>query len=371
MQPPFQCAKCGAQNPVGQRFCGACGQKLLYNCPRCSGLIDPAFRFCPNCRAQLGWAVQQPRWAPPARRSQPSSAAPILVLVLIVLLVGLGGVSYWAFGPSSPNSPPNSSLQSGSESESYWQPASEPEPYRQYPSEFEAHGQPPYAKASGERIHLTNNPDAKDVSFAELKSFILEDDTDEETYVPGVRMCGAFAETLHDNAERAGIRAAWVGVDFEDDSIGHALNGFQTTDRGFVYIDCTGEGLRPVTSEQWLYKEAHPCENDKVAYVEIGNEYGVISIDQAQLLQYSFHVEYGQYWQKCEDMLEDYNNEVARYNEEISAKVYHQGSPELAAIEAWEAELREKERMLDELADKLGNCWFEPLGIVETVEIYW
>ena len=379
MQQTFPCTKCGAQNPVGQRFCGACGESFQYNCPCCSGLIDPAFRFCPNCRVQLGWGIQQqpgwipqqPTWAPPARRSQPSSATPILVLVLIVLLVGLGGVSYWAFGPSSPNSPPNSSLQSGSESESYWQPVSEPEPYRQYPSEFEAHGQPPYAKASGERIHLTNNPDAKDVSFAELKSFILEDDTDEETYVPGVRMCGAFAETLHDNAERAGIRAAWVGVDFEDDSIGHALNGFQTTDRGFVYIDCTGEGLRPVISEQWLYKEAHPCENDKVAYVEIGNEYGVISIDQAQLLQYSFHVEYGQYWQKCEDMLGEYNNEVARYNEEISAKVYNEGSPELAAIEAWEAELREKERMLDELADKLGNCWFEPLGIVETVEIYW
>jgi len=259
-----------------------------------------------------------------------------------------------------------------SESESYWQPASESEPYRQYPSEFEAHGQPPYAKASGERIHLVNNPDARDVSFAELKSFILEDDTDEETYVLGVRMCGAFAETLHDNAERAGIRAAWVGVDFEDDSIGHALNAFQTTDRGLVYIDCTGEGLRPVTREQWLHQEAYPCENDKVAYVEVGKEYGIISIDQAQLLQYSFYVEYGQhYWQKCEDMLEDYNNEVARYNEEISGKVYNEGSPELAAIEAWEAELREKERMLDDLAEKLGDCWFEPLGIVETVEIYW
>ena len=120
------------------------------------------------------------------------------------------------------------------------------------------------------------------------------------------------------------------------------------------------------------HQEAHPCESDKVAYVEVGKEYGVISIDQAQLLQYSFYVEYGQhYWQKCEDALEDYNNEVARYNEEISGKVYNEGSPELAAIEAWEAELREKERMLDELADKLGNCRFEPLGIVETVEIYW
>jgi hypothetical protein len=373
MQHMFPCPKCGAQNPVGQRFCGACGQKLQYNCPHCGGLIDPAFRFCPNCRVQLGWGIQQqprgmpqqPTWAPPVRRSQRSSATPVLVLVLIVLLVGLGGVSYWAFGPSLGSS----SVQSGSES--YWQPTSESDPYRQYPSEFEAHGQPPYLKASGQRIHLTNNPDARDVSFAELNSFLLEDDTDEKIYVPGVRMCGAFAETLHDNAERAGIRAAWVGVDFDDDSIGHALNGFQTTDRGFVYIDCTGEGLRPVTQGQWLHEEAYPCENDKVAYVDIGKEYGVISIDNAQLLRYSFYIDYSLYWQKCEDMLEEYNDEVARYNEEISGKVYQEGSPELAAIEAWEAELHEKERMLDDLAQKLGNCWFEPLGIVETVEIYW
>ena len=70
-------------------------------------------------------------------------------------------------------------------------------------------------------------------------------------------------------------------------------------------------------------------------------------------------------------MLEDYNDEVMRCNEEVSGNVYYEGSPELAAIEVWEAELAEKEQMIDELAEKLGNCWFEPLGIVETVEIYW
>jgi len=231
---------------------------------------------------------------------------------------------------------------------------------------------PPYLKEPSLPIHLVNNPDARDVSFAELKSFLLEDDTDEEDYVVGVRTCGNFAEKLHDNAEKAEIRAAFVALHFSGEPESpHALNAFQTTDRGLVYVDCIGEGLEPVTSEEWLYEEAYTCENDKVAYIEVGKEYGVVSIDKAESLQYSFYIEYNQDWQTCKDMLADYNDDVMRYNEEISGEVYYEGSPELAAIQLWEAELAEKERMIDELAEEIGNCWFEPLGIVGSVEIYW
>ncbi|MFC2051063.1 hypothetical protein ACFLTN_07835 [Chloroflexota bacterium] len=231
---------------------------------------------------------------------------------------------------------------------------------------------PPYLKEPSLPISLVNNPNARDVSFAELKSFLLQDDTDEEAYVEGVRTCGNFAEKLHNNAEEAEIRSAFVALNFSGDSESpHALNAFQTADRGLVYVDCIGEGLEQVTSEEWLFEEGYACENDKVAYIEVGKEYGVISIDRAGSLQYSFYVEYNQDWQTCKDMLEDYNDEVMRYNEEISGKVYYEGTPELEAIQLWEAELAEKERMIDELAEKIGNCWFEPLDIVETVEIYW
>jgi hypothetical protein len=248
----------------------------------------------------------------------------------------------------------------------------ESEPPAQTPAISEKSGvDPPYLKAPSLPIQLVNNPDAKDVSFAELKTFLLQDDTDDETYVTGVRTCGNFAEKLHNNAEEAEIKAAFVAVGFTDDSeTPHALNAFQTTDRGLVYVDCIGEGLETVTSEEWLV-ETNPCENDKVAYVEIGKEYGVISIDKANSLQYSFYIEYTQDWESCKEMLEDYNAEVARYNEEISGKVYYEGSPELEAIQLWEAELAEKEIMIDELAEDLGDCWFKPLGTVESVEIYW
>jgi len=67
----------------------------------------------------------------------------------------------------------------------------------------------------------------------------------------------------------------------------------------------------------------------------------------------------------------DYNNEVMRYNEEISGKIYTEGSPELARIEAWEAELEEKSQVIDELGRELGDFWFEPLGVVKDIHLHW
>jgi len=55
----FECPRCSCQNDIGQRFCGACGQRFQYDCPRCHGIVDPASRFCPNCGVQLGWGIPQ------------------------------------------------------------------------------------------------------------------------------------------------------------------------------------------------------------------------------------------------------------------------------------------------------------------------
>ena len=63
-------------------------------------------------------------------------------------------------------------------------------------------------------------------------------------------VCGDFAERLHNNAEMAGIRCAYVAIDLSGytdpnnygigSNTGHALDAFQTTDRGLVYVDDTG-----------------------------------------------------------------------------------------------------------------------------------
>jgi len=308
-----------------------------------------------------------------------SSLIGYIGLISGIFLLVLGGILATNSGllrtPYTP--PPDTSQQADTTPDQLIKPASElddrvtgynalPEYAQQY-----TNVQPPIAKASGEAINLINNPNAKNVSFDKLRAFILEDDTDEEPYIIGVRMCVDFAETLHNNAEQAGIKTAIVGIKFRDEEIGHALNVFQTKDKGLVYVDCTGEGIKPVTFKEWPKDQTYPVEHDKIAYIEQGEKYGVISIDKARSLWYSFYVEYGQDWQKYADMVEEYNEEVIRYNNEVMGKVYHKGSPELELLEAWKAELLEKEKQIKDLADILGNYLFESLGIVETVTIYW
>jgi hypothetical protein len=84
-------------------------------------------------------------------------------------------------------------------------------------------------------------------------------------------VCADFARDVHNSAEAAGIRAAWVGIDIEGEAEGHAINAFQTTDRGLVFIDCTGVGL-------WDNEEDRTCW-DRRAYVEVGQSYQVAYLD--------------------------------------------------------------------------------------------
>ncbi len=110
-------------------------------------------------------------------------------------------------------------------------------------------------------IELVNNAAAVDVSRAYLLQFLLEDGTDRIPYVEGSFDCSEFAETLHNNAERAGIRASYVCLGFAGSSWGHAINAFQTTDAGLIFVDCTGQ---PV---------AHACSLDATAQVVVGEQY--------------------------------------------------------------------------------------------------
>jgi hypothetical protein len=98
---------------------------------------------------------------------------------------------------------------------------------------------PPYRSGDALELVLNNNRNAKDPTWLELRAFLLEDKTDKHLYIPGEYECGNFAEELHNNAEAAGIRSAFVGIHFYDE-IPHAINAFKTTDLGLVYVDDTG-----------------------------------------------------------------------------------------------------------------------------------
>jgi hypothetical protein len=115
--------------------------------------------------------------------------------------------------------------------------------------------------ADDEYIRLLNNPAATDPSWTELKQFLMNDSTDQVVYDDSEFVCADFAEMLHNNAENSGIRAAYVTLDFTGQTVGHAINAFNTTDRGIVYIDDTGR------------TEVCVCSADKEVSLEAGEEY--------------------------------------------------------------------------------------------------
>ncbi len=90
------CSSCGAENPVGQKFCGECGSPLQVTCSSCGSANPPGQRFCGECGAALGGAGPAP--ASPARdRADPVPRSAIaerrLVSVLFADLVGFTTLS--------------------------------------------------------------------------------------------------------------------------------------------------------------------------------------------------------------------------------------------------------------------------------------
>jgi hypothetical protein len=224
-------------------------------------------------------------------------------------------------------------------------------------------------------ILLTNNTAAVDVAYDKILDFIRQDTTDQFPYVERDThsqdtpfVCSDFAEMVHNNAEEAGIRAAYLSVDFEDGGIGHAINAFNTPDQGLVYIDCTGHSIYSqleedgnVSSGSW----------DKVAYIEVGRKYGVIGLDVATSPAYEYYVQFERKWQEFKKQLAAYNAEVERYNQEIAGKTFRKGSAELAGIRAWEEQLQAQEASLEALKQELGISRFKPLGVVKSTWIHW
>ncbi|TQD29549.1 hypothetical protein FKV42_00040 [Methanolobus vulcani] len=165
-------------------------------------------------------------------------------------------------------------------------------------------------KRLGEPVVLVDNQLAKNCSWYDLLVFLDNDDTDQLMYVDGTFVCTDFAERLHNNAEQAGIRAAYVTIDYSDLEEGHALNAFETTDMGLVFVDCTGSIKKgQTTKKQTTNLDLEELEElyfldyidytgstekqinwDKIAYVKEGEKYGVISRDYAKEADYDFYL---------------------------------------------------------------------------------
>ncbi len=249
--------------------------------------------------------------------------------------------------------------------------------------------QPPYlVYKGGPHIHLVSNAKSQEPTWQELRDFIKSDSTDSKTYNLATFPCGAFAQEVYNNAEAHGIRAAWVAIDFADETEGHAINAFETTDLGLVYIDCTGDKSK-VTTHKYAAGDkgrtfGDPSSCDRIAYVQIGKEYGIISLEVAGSPEYTYYVQYKKNLAKFESDLEAYNSdskkyddEVTRFNEWVSGKTMSYFSADYTRANQWKdqlnselKDLNQRAKSLDNTGDSLGAFW-EPKGIVKNIEIYW
>jgi len=247
-------------------------------------------------------------------------------------------------------------------------------------------------------VCLVNYKNATDPTWDELITFLQMDDTDEHPYNFSSFVCADFAERLHNNAESSGIRAAWVAVDFEFGE-DHALNAFNTTDKGLVYVDCTRGFSTPIIAEFTDSAKREEREHDKIAYVVEGKEYGLISIDKATSPEYWFYEEYTKKWEVLEKDIAAYNSDVEVYNNDVKAyegdveayertvggrtyisdheeyerlnKMYNELKGREKELDIRGKELDARRERLDERQEELGYYRWEPLGVVTEVEVYW
>jgi hypothetical protein len=93
---------------------------------------------------------------------------------------------------------------------------------------------------------------------------------------------------LHNNAERAGIKAACVcivlgpSLEYPKGS-GHALNAFDVVEKGIVYIDVTGS----------CAQDSCPRDRDKIIELKVGKDY----------IPQSVFAEYGLKWMSAGEIL--------------------------------------------------------------------
>ena len=247
----------------------------------------------------------------------------------------------------------------------------------------------PYVKASGQRVNLINVEGAENPSWGQLEAFLLKDTSDSHQYSYPFYTCGDFAEQLHNNAEESGIRAALVVVEFDED-IPHALNAFETTDKGLVYIDVTGEypSNYPFTSPLTLGNTpfAGPDSSDKVAYVEIGKPLGFVSLEFAnENFSYDYYKEYCE--PRIEELsnfdveLENYNADVESYNDFVAAhdlcpstNLFHVACLNISDYQkanTWEARLDLEKSQLYQEWDMVKGFTWQPMDIVDDVKMYW
>ena len=78
--------------------------------------------------------------------------------------------------------------------------------------------------------------DLRDPTYSEMKQFLRTDATDKNEYVEGTYTCTDYAADLNNNAMQAGYNIAYAYIEYPDGT-GHAIDAFQTVDKGLIFIE--------------------------------------------------------------------------------------------------------------------------------------
>ena len=173
----------------------------------------------------------------------------LLAIIFVISLVWMGTLAYSANMVAAAEARPDSMQK-------------QPSSYQDIGASVVTSGvMPPFCGAN-----IVEQSSATDPTWAQLQSFLLADKTDQKTYISDVYVCGDYARDVYNNAERWGIRAAYVAVKLSN--AWHACNAFKTTDRGLVFIDCTGLKAG----------QLGPSNCDKTVTVKLGEHYKPVSL---------------------------------------------------------------------------------------------
>jgi len=209
--------------------------------------------------------------------------------------------------------------------------------------------------AGGDRspIILYDNPNASNPTMNQLANFLRNDKTDLEAYTP-THVCGDFAEEVHNRAEQQGIEAAFVILA----GVNHAINAFQTTDAGLIFVDCTGGYKIPYIRTSPSNPFGSPTSWDKIAYVQKGKPLGMISLDAA-VNYYGFSYSGYERW-KTDKML--FDAKVNSYKNQV------RGRYSVPQNEYYQLQMQFQE--ISQLAGRIGPLWGE-MGTVQSGQIFW
>lgn len=216
---------------------------------------------------------------------------------------------------------------------------------------------------------LQNNPNSRNRPLEQVLAFLAQNKTNRLPYRDGRFMCTEFAVALHDRAEANGFRCALVSLTFSE-GIGHALNAFQTTDHGIVYVDCTG-GRNG--DDEDLY--------DTIGYIELGKPYGRLHVDLAATWpnDYRNYEEAKKIFQNLRKLDRELDVELKAINQ--GAKLLEDHAPEVARspdLQKLNAALRERvehyNRLLEgrnRIATKFRLNYDENTSPVTRVDVFW